>query len=131
MSIPECPHIWRFAYDVDSGVPSDQQVFATFEDQPGMPDGSCVDADGCLWNAQWNGARVIRYTPTGIIDRVVALPVRNPTCVAFGGSAFNVLYITTARYHMKPEEIAAEPLAGALFAVSPGVTGLPSKKFGA
>jgi len=123
--------IWRFAYDVDSGVPSDQQVFATFEDQPGMPDGSCVDADGCLWNAQWNGARVIRYTPTGIIDRVVALPVRNPTCVAFGGSAFNVLYITTARYHMKPEEIAAEPLAGALFAVSPGVTGLPSKKFGA
>lgn len=123
--------IWRFAYEVDAGSLSDQQVFATFADQPGMPDGSCVDADGCVWNAQWNGGRVIRYTPTGKIDRVIELPVRNPTCVAFGGSAFEVLYVTTARYHMKPEEIEAEPLAGALFAVSTGVTGLPGKKFGA
>jgi L-arabinonolactonase len=123
--------IWRFHYDIDAGIPSGQQVFATFEDQPGSPDGSCVDADGCLWNAQWNGGRVVRYTPAGVIDRVIELPVRNPTCVAFGGAKLDVLYITTARYLMRPEEIEAEPLAGALFAISPRVTGLPSKRFAA
>jgi sugar lactone lactonase YvrE len=123
--------IWRFDYDIDSGVPSDRQIFVTFEDQPGTPDGSCVDADGCLWNAQWNGGRVVRYTPTGRIDRVIEIPVRNPTCVAFGGAKLDTLYVTTARYLMQPDELEAEPLAGALFAVSPGVTGLVSKKFAA
>ena len=123
--------IWRFDYDIDSGVPSNRQIFAAFDNQPGTPDGSCVDADGCLWNAQWNGGRVVRYAPTGRIDRVVQMPIRNPTCVAFGGAKLDTLYITTARYLMQPHELEAEPLAGALFAVSPGVTGLASKKFAA
>src|SRR6266550_1893098 len=56
--------IWRFEYDIDEGVPFNRQTFATFDDQPGTPDGSCVDADGCLWNAQWSGGRVVRYAPT-------------------------------------------------------------------
>lgn len=123
--------IWRFDYDIDIGVPSNRQIFATFDDQPGSPDGSCVDADGCLWNAQWNGGRVVRYTPTGQIDRVIELPVRNPTCVAFAGAELDTLYITTARYLMQPHELEAEPLAGALFAVSTGVTGVAGKKFAA
>jgi len=84
--------IWRFDYDIDSGVPSNRQIFATFDDQPGTPDGSCVDADGCLWNAQWDGSRVVRYTPSGRIDRVVAIPTRKPTCVAFGGAKLDTLY---------------------------------------
>jgi L-arabinonolactonase len=121
--------IWRFEYDIDEGVPFNRQTFATFEDQPGTPDGSCMDADGCLWNAQWSGGRVVRYTPTGQVDRVIKLPVRNPTCVAFGGVDLDVLYVTTARYRMSPDEIQAEPLAGALFAMNPGVTGLIGKKF--
>src|SRR6266446_747788 len=121
--------IWRFRYDIDAGVPFDRQIFATFENQPGTPDGSCVDADGCLWNAQWNGRRVVRYTPNGQIDRIIEIPVRNPTCVAFGGADLEVLYITTARYRMKPDELEAEPLAGALFAMRPGVSGLAAKKF--
>jgi L-arabinonolactonase len=116
-------------YDIDSGVPSNRQVFATFDNQPGTPDGSCVDADGCLWNAQWNGSRVVRYTPSGRIDRVIEMPVHKPTCLAFGGAKLDTLYITSARYHMPPHELEAEPLAGALFAISPGVTGLASEKF--
>jgi L-arabinonolactonase len=121
--------IWRFDYDIDSGVPTNRQIFATFDHQPGRPDGSCVDADGCLWNAQWNGSRVVRYTPAGQIDRVIEMPVSKPTCLAFGGARLDTLYITSARYHMQSHELETEPLAGALFAVSPGVTGLVSEKF--
>jgi len=122
--------IWRFAYDNDEGAPHDRRVFATFEDQPGNPDGSCVDADGCLWNAQWGGSRVVRYRPDGKIDRVINVSAPHVSCVVFGGPALDTLYITTARHMMRPEDVAENPLSGALFAVSPGVRGLANAKFG-
>src|SRR5260221_565351 len=86
------PSLWAFDYDGASGEPSNERVFVTTE--AGFPDGSCVDADGCVWNAEYGGSRVVRYTPAGKIDRVVELPVRQPTCCCFGGPNLDVLYIT-------------------------------------
>ena len=121
--------IWAYDYHVDSGEVANRRVFADFSNQPGMPDGSIVDAEGFLWNAQWNGYRVVRYRPDGSVDRIVDMPVMNPTCVAFGGKELDVLYVTTARYLMKPEQIEAEPLSGGLFAVKVDVKGLNEPKF--
>ena len=121
--------IWAFDYAPSNGALGARRTIARFDDQPGMPDGSCVDAEGFIWNAQWNGHRVVRYAPDGRIDRVVAVPVLNPTCVTFGGADLDTLYITTARYLMSAEQIAAEPQSGALFACKPGVRGLPDAKF--
>ena len=121
--------IWAYDYDVDSGAVTNRRVFTDFSDQPGMPDGSIVDAEGFLWNAQWNGYRVVRYRPDGTIDRIVAIPVMNPTCVAFGGKDLDILYVTTARYLMTAEQIEAEPLSGGLFAVEVDVKGLNEPKF--
>jgi L-arabinonolactonase len=121
--------IWAYDYDADSGAVANRRVFADFSDQPGMPDGSIVDAEGFVWNAQWNGYRVVRYGPDGAIDRIVDMPVMNPTCVAFGGKDLDMLYVTTARYLMTPQQIEAEPLSGALFAVKVDVQGLMEPKF--
>jgi L-arabinonolactonase len=121
--------IWAFDYDVDAGTPSNRRVLVDMRDQPGRPDGSCVDADGFIWNAQWNGHRVVRYAPDGRVDRVVPVPVLNPTCVAFGGSDLGTLYITTARYLMSADQLAAEPMSGGLFCDVPGMKGLPEVKF--
>jgi L-arabinonolactonase len=121
--------IWAFDYDAATGSVGNRRVLNRFDRQPGLPDGSCVDAEGCIWNAQWSGRRVVRFTPDGRVDRIVAVPVPNPTCVAFGGSQLDVLYITTARQRMTSDQIAADPLSGALFAVAPGVKGLPDVAF--
>jgi sugar lactone lactonase YvrE len=121
--------IWAFDYDTRTGAISNKRVFTDFSDQPGAPDGSIVDSEGCLWSAQWNGHRVVRYRPDGGVDRVLDMPVMNPTCVAFGGKNLDVLYVTTARYLMTPEQIEAEPLSGGLFAVQAGVKGLKEPKF--
>ncbi|MGD0915357.1 MAG: SMP-30/gluconolactonase/LRE family protein [Thermodesulfobacteriota bacterium] len=121
--------IWAYDYDTNTGDISDRRVFANFSDQPGMPDGSIVDLEGYLWNAQWNGHRVVRYRPDGTVDRVISIPVMNPTCLAFGGKNLDVLYVTTARYLMTPEQIKAEPLSGGLFAVVVDVKGLNEPKF--
>jgi L-arabinonolactonase len=121
--------IWAFDYDTSTGTPSNRRTLCRFDDQPGVPDGSIVDADGCLWNAQWNGGRVLRYTPDGRVDRVIEVPVMNPTCVAFGGPGLDTLFITSAKFTMTPEQLGEYPLSGALLAVRPGVTGIPDPLF--
>lgn len=107
--------IWAYDYDVQTGKTANERIFAT--PHPGFPDGSCVDADGCLWNAEWAASRVVRYTPAGKIDRVIAVPAKNPTCCAFGGTRLDTLYITSAD-------------GAGLFATRPGVTGLLESRFG-
>jgi sugar lactone lactonase YvrE len=106
--------IWAFDYDGDAGRLSNERVFAT--PHPGFPDGSCVDADGCLWNAEYGGARVVRYTPQGRIDRVIELSLKEPTCCAFGDARLDTLYITSAN-------------GGGVWAVRPGVQGLLESRF--
>lgn len=100
------------------------QVFAHTRGEPASPDGSAVDAEGYLWNAQWGGARVVRYAPDGRIDRIVEMPVEQPTSCAFGGEGFTTLYVTSAREGLSPEARAGQPLAGGLFAFDAGVKGL-------
>lgn len=106
----------------DTADLSRREVFAEVAD--GDPDGSCVDAEGYLWNAQWGGGRLVRYAPDGRIDRVVDVPVRQPSCCMFGGPDLATLYITSAWDGLPAEDRGRQPLAGALFALEPGVKGL-------
>lgn len=118
-------------YDTLSGAVSNQRLFADLADQPGSPDGSTVDADGHVWNAQWGGARAVRFAPDGTVERMVEVPSRQASCVAFGGADFSTLYITTAHEGMSPQQRADDALAGALFAARlDGVRGLPEARFG-
>jgi sugar lactone lactonase YvrE len=121
--------IWAFAYDTGTGTPGSRRVFFDFRGQPGIPDGSVIDAEGCLWNAQWNGSRVARFRPDGALDRVIEVPCRNPTSLAFGGRDLDILFITTSRLTLTEEEARLQPLAGTLLAVRPGVKGLPETPF--
>ena len=95
----------------------------------GRPDGSCVDADGCLWNAEYGAARIVRYTPDGTIDCTIELPVDNPTCCCFGGAQLDELFITSARQRLSAADLARQPLAGSVLAVRPGARGLPESRF--
>lgn len=122
--------IWGYDLNPSTGALGYRHLFADTKGQDATPDGSAVDVEGCLWNAQWGGSRVVRYTPEGLIDLVIELPVSQPTRCAFGGSELDVLYITSARDGLSDEQLAAEPLAGSLFRVDPGVRGLPQVPFG-
>ena len=120
--------LFAYDYEPDSGRMGEQRVFATTE-PPGFPDGATVDAEGHLWNAQFDAWRVVRYAPDGRIDRVIELPVQRPTSCAFGGPDLATLYITTASQKMSPAELQAQPLAGALLALDVGVRGLVEPRF--
>ena len=73
--------------------------------------------------ALWGGAAVHRYLD-GRLERVISLPVSQPTSCCFGGDGLDELYITSAWQGLSPQERRAQPLAGALFRVRPGVRGL-------
>jgi L-arabinonolactonase len=119
--------IWRARYDPDTGTPHDERVFVGPDpDVPGdtgSPDGSAVDETGCVWNARWGAWGIARFTPEGVLDTIIDVPVPQPSAVTFGGDDLDTLYITTAREHMRPSDPRYE-LSGALFAVTPGVTGI-------
>lgn len=89
--------------------------------QQGAPDGLCQDAEGAVWVALWGGSAVHRYTYQGIHTHTVRLPVSQPTSCALGGPNMHVLYISTSRFGL---DVATEPLAGALFAVTVDIAGV-------
>jgi sugar lactone lactonase YvrE len=120
--------LYAHDYDPVAGRPGEPRVLAATT-PPGFPDGSTVDAEGFLWNAEFNGQRVVRYASDGRIDRVIDLPLRMPTCCAFGGEKLDVLYVTTASQHMSADDLRQQPLSGALLALDVGVRGLPEPRF--
>lgn len=95
---------------------------------PGVPDGTTVDEDGAVYVAVNGGGEIRRYTPRGEHDLTVRVPTPQVTSLAFGGPDLGTLYVTTAREHMSPEEVARHPKAGDLFACRPGTRGTPARR---
>lgn len=121
-----------FALDLDpeSGAIVGESVFATTSGTEYLPDGSVVDAEGCLWNAQWDGWRVVRYGPDGKIRQTVEFPVQRPTCPAFGGPDMKTLYVASARTGLAEAALQMQPDAGGVFALRTEVPGIPEHAFG-
>jgi L-arabinonolactonase len=115
-------------YFADGRIDNDR-VFTQLTDAQGVPDGSTVDASGCLWNAQWGGARVVRYGADGVEAERVNVPSRQPTCVALGGMELDTLYITTGRIGLSDHALAEDPHAGGVFAARVARRGLPEPRF--
>ena len=118
--------IFAFDFDADTGSISNRRLFASIDRAGGaFPDGLTVDAEGGVWSVHNAVGRVVRYAPDGSVTHTVALPVPQPTSVIFGGAALDTLYITTSRQGMTPEQLARYPFSGSLFALRPGIMGLP------
>jgi sugar lactone lactonase YvrE len=122
-SHPSVQTIWAFDYDTEAGTPSNRRVFVDMNPLPGRPDGAAVDADGCYWICGNDAGLIHRFTPAGKLDRSLAVPVKKPAMCAFGGAGLDTLFVTSIR----PEgvDLADQPLAGGVFALRPGVRGLP------
>ncbi len=119
-----------FDYDADTGQIAAQRTVVRIPDGVGRPDGMTVDADGMLWVAHWDGGRITRWNPAdGDLLTTVMLPADRVTSCAFGGNDLDTLFITTARHGLSPRQREEQPHAGALFALRPGVHGLPAHPF--
>lgn len=119
--------VQAFDFDGNQGVIYGGRVAISLTDHEGVPDGCCMDAEGCLWLAHWGGAKLTRWNPrTAELLQTISLPVRNVTCCAFGGPKLDKLFVTTA---VDPEADRPEPEAGFVFCLEPGVSGLVQSPF--
>ena len=120
-----------YDYDGASGAISDPQIVLTIDPEEGTPDGMCVDSEGMLFIALWDGGKVIRSNPhTGERLMEVIVPgVRKVSSCALGGEDMTTLFITTARQGFTEEDAKEQPNAGSLFSVHVGVRGLPTLSF--
>ncbi|MEN9418997.1 MAG: hypothetical protein RI988_2617 [Pseudomonadota bacterium] len=101
------------------------QRLTTIPKGSGRLSGLALDHAGGVWTALCDGWSVLRIAPDGAIDRVIGLPVPNPTDLAFAGPQESRLYVLSARTRMSMEALAAAPLSGHVFALTPGVRGVP------
>jgi len=122
-SHPLSQQVWAFDYDIEIGSPSRRRLLVDMKALPGRPDGAAVDEDGCYWVCGNDAGLVHRFTPEGRLDRSLAVPVRKPAMCAFGGPALDTLFVTSIR--PAGIDLSDQPLAGGLFALRPGVRGLP------
>lgn len=119
----------RFDYDPATGAIANRRRIVDLVGTGIGPDGSTIDAEGYLWNAQWDGWRLARYAPDGTLDRIVELPVQKPTSCMFGGPDLRTLYVTSAIWDLTPEQLRDQPQAGGLFALDVGIAGVPETRF--
>lgn len=122
--------IFAYDYDQSTGAVANRRLFADTSALPGDCDGSSIDAEGFMWNARFGGGCLIRFAPDGSVDRTVELPVTQPTHVTFGGAGLTTLYVTTSRFRLSPERLAAEPMAGGVLRLESTCKGLPETHFG-
>ena len=123
--------IWAYEYDNQTGAVSNRRTFAKVDTSTGgAADGCTVDAEGCLWQALVYAGKVVRYTPDGQVDRIIDMPVKKVTSLAFGGPNLDILFATSMARPPLPRFPEDGQQRGALFAITGlGVQGVAERRF--
>ena len=107
--------IWRFDFNLELGLLSNQTLFYDFKNEFGIPDGMCVCQQGNLYVAMWDGGQLIVISSSGKKLESIKLPTKRPTSCVFGGEHYDQLFITSATVAM---EISDSSVDGRLFRIS-------------
>jgi len=109
----------------EDGSLGSTRPFVRIDHREGHPDGPTIDSEGHLWISLYAGWEARRYAPSGELVERVRFPVSNITKIAFGGDNLRTAFATTARQMLSAEQIAEQPLIGALFEFHAEVPGVP------
>ena len=116
-----------FSYDKNNTKLSNKRIFFELDPNDGYPDGLTTDNENFLWLAVWGGAKVLRISPYGEVDKIITFPTSQITSCVFGGPEMNILFVTSAAVG---KNISEDVHAGNLFSVETNKKGTPSPHFG-
>lgn len=89
--------LWRFDYDLQNGLLSNQQHIMNYNDGAPRPDGACALADGTYLVAAYEGYRLDRYSFEGELFESIDVPFAKPTMPCLGGEDSSTLLVCAAK----------------------------------
>ncbi len=107
--------IYKCDYDKKRGKILNNKIFVNLGSEEGFPDGSCIDNNNSLWNAQYNGNCVQEFKKNGSYGNKIHIPCPQVTCVCIGGKNLDIIFISTARENWRNELERQHSLAGSVF----------------
>jgi sugar lactone lactonase YvrE len=116
------PGIWAYHYDRETGAIALRGELARPENEVGRPDGAATDAEGYYWSAGVSAGVLNRWSPDGVLNRRIELPVSRPTMPCFAGPDLRTLYVTSLR-------AAGDPGSGGIVGLRVDVPGVPVARF--
>jgi sugar lactone lactonase YvrE len=120
--------VYAYDYDGPAGRVGKRRLFADHATLGGAPDGATADSGGGVWSCMLRSGKLARFTAAGL-DRLLDLPMPNPSDVAFGGRALDRLFVTSIAFDLG-EGVAPPPEAGWLLALDDvGSVGRPEPRF--
>lgn len=126
---------YAYDYDAETGSVGNRRVFLDTSELGGLPDGATTDVDGLIWIALFRAGKIGAFRPDGTLERVIDMPVKLVSSVAFGGPDLDRLYVTTIAHDVTDEAQGGTPTtpddqAGSLFVIEGlGTRGLPEPAF--
>ena len=118
-------HVDTTAHTISARALDRDEPWRTVVTLEGAPDGLTVDSGGDLWVAQFDGGRVLRYSPLGELRVEVVVDAAQATCPGFVGPGRDILAITTAQENLDDWT----DRSGAVFLADAGVTGIPDTRW--
>ena len=120
--------MWKYPFNQATGELGERTIFSQIEGH-GVPDGSAIDNEDHIWNARFGAGCIIRFKPSGEIERIVDVPVKQPTSCVFGRADMQDLFVTSARIYLSAADLEANPLEGATLAARAPVSGQACVRF--
>jgi len=120
-----------FSFEVQNQILNNKTacVLVDLSEGSSTPDGGALDTNKSLWNAHWDGYKVVKYDGSGEIQKEIPIPVPKPTSCCFGGPEYRHLFVTSAKTNMSKEEITRYPMSGSVFVKEVITPGRPSQPF--
>ena len=103
-----------FTAETDGSDMRNKRIFLKFSGNEGYPDGMCVDREGGLWVAFWDGGAIRRFAPDGEKLQTVPVDAPRPTSIALVDDR---IYVTSARVGLDENALQAAPESGGLIEV--------------
>ena len=113
----------RVSLDADGWPTGTPEIWLDLSGKPFGADGAVIDADGNIWNAQWNGWRIAKYAPDGTFLEEIPINAAHTSCPAFGGPDLTTLFCTTAGGRVTDADRAKSQDHGKVFALETNTKG--------
>jgi len=120
--------VYAYPYDGTTGRIGERRMFGDHAALGGAPDGATADRDNGVWSCVLGVGKIARFTAAGL-DRVIDLPMANPSDVTFGGPDFDRLFVTSIAINLGQDRAPTAEEGWILAVDGLGVTGRAESRF--